>query len=234
MSIRATDAILSALRVVDTPTVCNAIEEVLGSRQGAGYCRSPVVCADPSLPPIVGYARTAKICGGEPSKLSKAAQRDLRLAYYRYAATLPGPNVVVLEDTDPSPGIGAFWGEVNTAIHKGLGVVGCLTNGSFRDLGMLASGFQIVGGSIMPSHAFVHITEIDVPVSVFGLGVRPGDLIHADRHGAVVIGADVVDRIAYGIDLTMRKEAPILRAARAPGFDLEALIRAWGDADDIH
>jgi regulator of RNase E activity RraA len=234
MSSRVSETTLSILRSVDTPTVCNAIEEVRGTRMGHGYSRTPVVCADPSLPAIVGYARTAKICGAEPSRLSKQAQRDLRIAYYRYAASGPGPNVVVLEDTDKPPGLGAFWGEVNTAIHKGLGVIGCLTNGSFRDIGMLAPGFQIVGGSIMPSHAFVHVREIDVPVSVFGLNVRSGDLIHADRHGAVVIGADVIDRIADGIDLTGRKEAPILKAARAPGFDVEALLKAWGEADDVH
>jgi regulator of RNase E activity RraA len=201
---------------------------------GAGYSRSPIVCANPSLPPIVGYARTAKIRGTEPSRLSKPAQKDLRIAYYQYAAAGPGPNIVVLEDTDDPPGIGAFWGEVNTAIHKGLGVVGCLTNGSFRDLDVLAPGFQIVGGSIMPSHAFVHVEAIDVPVSVFGLGIRPGDLLHADRHGAVVIDAEIVDRIAHGIDLTTRKEAPILKAARAAGFGIAALLKAWGEADDIH
>jgi regulator of RNase E activity RraA len=234
MSERASDATLAILRAVDTPTVCNAIEEVRGTRMGFGYSRSPVVCANPSLPPIVGYARTAKICGAEPSKLSKPAQRDRRIAYYQYAASGPGPNVVVLEDTDSPPGLAAFWGEVNTAIHKGLGVVGCLTNGSFRDLDMLAPGFQIVGGSIMPSHAFVHVEEIDVPVSVFGLSVKPGDLVHADRHGAVVIGADIVDRIAQGVDLTTRKEAPILKAARAPGFSVAALLKAWGEADDVH
>ncbi len=234
MSNRASDATLAILRSVDTPTVCNAIEEVRGTRMGSGYSRSPVVCANPSLPPIVGYARTAKICGAEPSKLSKQAQRDLRIAYYQYAASGPGPNVVVLEDIDSPPGLAAFWGEVNTAIHKGLGVVGCLTNGSFRDLDMLAPGFQIVGGSIMPSHAFVHVEEFDVPVSVFGLSVQPGDLIHADRHGAVVIGADIVDRIAHGVDLTTRKEVPILKAARAPGFNVAALLKAWGEADDVH
>jgi regulator of RNase E activity RraA len=234
MSSRASDTTLAILRSVDTPTVCNAIEEVLGRRMGLGYSRSPVVCANPLLPPIVGYARTAKIGGAEPSKLSKQAQRDLRIAYYRYAASGSGPNVVVLEDTDSPPGLGAFWGEVNTAIHQGLGVMGCLTNGSFRDIDMLAPGFQIVGGSIMPSHAFVHVREIDVPVSVFGLNIEPGDLIHADRHGAVVIGADSVDKIAHGIDVTTRKEAPILKAARSPGFNVEALIKAWGEADDIH
>jgi regulator of RNase E activity RraA len=230
----ASKAILSILRSVDTPTVCNAIEEVRGTRLGDGFTRAPVVCADPNLPPLVGYARTARICGEKPSPLSKQHQRDLRFQYYRYAASGPGPTIVVLEDIDPEPGIGAFWGEVNTAIHKGLGVVGCLTNGSFRDIGQLAPGFQIIGGSIMPSHAFVHITEIDQPVCVFGLAIRPGDLIHADRHGAVVIATELFEKIAAGIDLVTRREAPILKVARSAGFDVDALIRAWEQADDVH
>jgi regulator of RNase E activity RraA len=234
MTIYASEATLSILRSVDTPTVCNAIEEVRGTRLGDGFTRAPVVCADPILPPIVGYARTAKICGENPSSLSKQHQRELRFQYYQYAASGPGPNAVVLEDTDPVPGIGAFWGEVNTAIHKGLGIVGCLTNGSFRDIGQLAPGFQIIGGCIMPSHAFVHITEIDRPVRVFGLTIRPGDLFHADRHGAVVVATELFEKIAAGIDLVIRREAPILKAARSAGFDVEALIRAWREADDVH
>jgi len=226
--------LLRLLRSVDTPTVCNAIEEVQGRRRNDGFTRAPVTCADPALPPIVGFARTAKIMASAPPRSPAAALRELRIAYYTYASTGPGPTVSVIEDVDPTPGIGAFWGEVNSAIHRGLGITGCLTNGSFRDLGALAPGFQIIGGSIMPSHAFVHVTAIDCPVSVFGLVVRPGDLVHADRHGAVIIEADLIAHIARGIALTTRKEAPVLAAARSANFSVERLIAAWGEADDVH
>jgi regulator of RNase E activity RraA len=226
--------LLHLLRSVDTPTICNAIEEVQGRRRNDGFTRAPVTCADPNLPPIVGFARTAKIMASAPSKLSAADQRALRIAYYTYASSGPGPTVSVIEDADPTPGIGAFWGEVNSAIHSGLGIAGCLTNGSFRDLALLAPGFQIIGGSVMPSHAFVHVSAIDCPVEIFGLVVRPGDLIHADRHGAVVIEAEVIADIARGIDLTMRKEAPVLAAARSADFTIERLIAAWGEAEDVH
>jgi regulator of RNase E activity RraA len=226
--------LLRVLRSVDTPTICNAIEEVQGRRRNDGFTRAPVTCADPALPPIVGFARTAKIMASAPSSLTAAAQRELRIAYYSYVSSGPGPNVSVIEDVDPTPGIGAFWGEVNSAIHRGLGIAGCLTNGSFRDLAALAPGFQIIGGSVMPSHAFVHVVAIDCPVKIFGLAVRSDDLIHADRHGAVIIEADLIAEIARGIDLTTRKEAPILAAARSPGFSLERLIAAWGEADDVH
>jgi regulator of RNase E activity RraA len=80
----------------------------------------------------------------------------------------------------------------------------------------------------------VHLTALDVPVSVFGLNIAPGDLIHADRHGAVVIKPEHLERLAWAIDLTTRREAPILAAARKPGFDLDALYRAWGEMEDVH
>lgn len=145
----------------------------------------------------------------------------------------PCPAVVVLQDIDSRPGLGAFWGEVNMAIHKGLGVQGVLTNGSMRDLGASDSGFQILTGSLSPSHAFVHIEAFNCLVEVFGLVIRPNDLLHADRHGAVIIDPEIAHELPRAIDLVTRKEAPILNAARSPGFTIDNLIEAWGEAEDI-
>ena len=90
------------------------------------------------------------------------------------------------------PGFGAFWGEVQTTVHAALGVAGCVTNGSFRDIDMLAPGFQIVGGRIGPSHAHVHMVQMKCDVTIFGMLARHDDVIHADVHGAVVIPAEAV------------------------------------------
>jgi regulator of RNase E activity RraA len=139
----------------------------------------------------------------------------------------------VIEDTDWPHCIGGFWGEMQVAQHKGLGVAGTLTNGVLRDLGMLDSGYQVIAGSVGPSHAFVHVTELDCAVTVFGMVVRPNDLIHADRHGAVVIPTEHIDKMLAAIDIVLRKEQPILKAARAPGFTLEKLRAAWAEADQI-
>lgn len=226
--------LLAALRAVDTPTLCNALELVMGGRTARGFTRSPVVAADPGLPAFVGYARTATLRCSAPSAEPPQAVRARRLDYYRRLAEGPLPAVAVIEDQDPEPGLGAFWGEVNVAIHKGLGVAGALTNGSMRDLGMLDPGFQVLAGSVMPSHAFVHLASLDVPVTVFGLRIRPNDIVHADRHGAVVIDPEHLGELPWAIALVARKEAPILTAARAPGFTAAALIRAWGEAEDIH
>jgi regulator of RNase E activity RraA len=229
-----TESIFGALRAVDTATICNAIEEVEGKRRADGFSRRPVVSCNPKLPPIVGYARTATIRGGAPSIKPRAAARALRLDYYRYVSAPPGPAVPVIQDLDDEPGIGAFWGEVNTAIHKGLGLAGALTNGSMRDMDLLAPDFHLIAGSVMPSHAHVHVEAIDVPVTVFGLRINPGDIIHADRHGAVAMSAELAAEVPRGIDLNTRREAPVLKVARAPGFNLEKLLAAWGEADDVH
>ncbi len=228
-----TPKLIGALTAVDTPTICNAIEIVEGRRATSGFTRQPVVAAFPTLPPILGFARTATISAAAPSTLPGKEQKALRIAYYRQLEASE-PVITVIEDTDDRRGIGAMWGEVNSAIHKGLGVVGGLTNGSIRDLDMLAPGFQLLAGSIGPSHAHVHVTAIGIPVTVFGLKIRPGDLIHADKHGAVIIPPGMAKDLPQAIELNQRQEAPILKAARAPGFSVDKLIAAWGEADDIH
>lgn len=224
---------LAALRGADTPTVCNALEHVMGGRTAEGFTKTPVVCADVSLPPVVGFARTARIRASSPAQRSAADVRALRMQYYEYVAGGDGPNVVVIEDTDFPHAIGGFWGEMQVAQHKGLGIAGTVTNGVLRDLGALDAGYQVIAGSVGPSHAFVHVTELDCPVTVFGMAVRPNDLIHADRHGAVVIPAEHIHRMAWAIDVVLRKEVPILTAARAPGFTVDKLKAAWLEADKI-
>ncbi|MGL4636610.1 MAG: RraA family protein [Beijerinckiaceae bacterium] len=226
--------LIAALRSVDTPTICNALEIIEGQRASEGFTRHSVVAAFPAMPPILGFARTATIRATTPSVRPAKDMKAQRIAYYRQFEEGEGPTIAVLEDTDDHPGIGAFWGEVNSAIHKGLGAVGCLTNGSIRDLDMLAPEFQLLAGSIGPSHAHVHITAIGVPVNVLGLRIKPGDLIHADKHGAVIIPYGMAKKLPAAIDVCNRQEAPVLRAARAPGFTVDKLVIAMGEAADIH
>jgi regulator of RNase E activity RraA len=232
--IALTPAIHAALIAVDTPTICNALEAITGSRTTEGFTQTPVVCARPEMPAVVGYARTAVIRCSAPSTTPAPELRQRRLAYYGHMASGDGPRIAVIEDRDERAGLGAFWGEVNVAIHKGLGLAGVLTNGSIRDLGAIDDGFQLLAGSVMPSHAFVHVESFGEPVTVFGLPIAHDDLIHMDRHGAVRIPHEMLAALPAAIDLVTRKEQPMLAAARAPGFTVEKLITAWGQAEDIH
>src|ERR1051326_5702704 len=104
----------------------------------------------------------------------------IRLGYYEHIAAEPLPSLAVIQDIDaPDTGFGAFWGEVQTHVHKGLGCTGVITDGSVRDLDAMASDFFVLAGSIMPSHAHVHLVEFGGTVTVGGMVVSPNDIIHA-------------------------------------------------------
>jgi regulator of RNase E activity RraA len=225
---------LEALRALDTPTVCNALEVVAPERRGRGYTIRPLVRGWPDLAPMVGYARTATIRAAQPSGRTAGDDLAMRLAYYRHVAEGPGPTITVIEDLDDPPGYGAWWGEVNTHVHRGLGSAGVVTNGSIRDLPLNAAGFQLLAGSVSPSHAYVHVVEVAVTVTLAGMTVRPGDLVHADRHGAVVIPDTVAGQLATAAERLAEREAVLIEAARQPGFDLAILEHILAGGGDRH
>jgi regulator of RNase E activity RraA len=158
----------------------------------------------------------------------------MRIAWYEYVADAALPTVVCLQDLDDTPGVGAFWGEVNSAVHQGLGAQGVVTNGSVRDLDMFAPGFQGIAGVVNPSHAYVHIVAVNVDVTIHGMQVQHDDVVHADRHGAVVIPHDVVTKVVAAIELGARKEKVILDMVKAPGFNVTKLKEALSKSEDIH
>lgn len=225
---------LRALAGLDTPTVCNALEELAPARQGFGYTTEPLVSARPELGAMVGYAVTATIRAMHPSDRPAAEQAALTERYYEHVAAEPRPGIVVIEDLDSQPGYGAWWGEVNTAIHKGLGCVGLVTNGSIRDLPLCAPGFHMLAGVIGPSHAFVHVVDCALTVTVAGMTVSPGDLVHADEHGAVVIPHEVARKVVATAKVQAVREAVVLKAARAKGFTPAKLFAASAKAERLH
>jgi regulator of RNase E activity RraA len=141
---------------------------------------------------------------------------------------------VVIQDVDSRIGFGCFWGEVQTAIHKALGCQGLVTDGGVRDLDAVAPRFQVLCGKVTPSHAWVHAIAFGGTIDVFGMIARSDDLIHADRHGAVVIPQTVAREVRKAAELCTRREEPILKVARSPDFSLDALERAMAQAAEIH
>ncbi|MCP4225510.1 MAG: hypothetical protein GY773_19415, partial [Actinomycetia bacterium] len=138
------------------------------------------------------------------------------------------PTITVIEDLDAVPGYGAWWGEVNTNIHYGLGSLGVITNGSVRDLDDVAEGFQMLAGMAGPSHAWVRIIEHGVQVTVHGMTVDPGDLIHADRHGAVVIPVEVARDVPGAAAQIAAAEHMIINAAQQSDFSAARLRELLG------
>ena len=215
----AAASVLEALARYDTPTICNAMEIVAPERRLIGYTTKPLVCPFPDLPPMVGYARTVTIRSVLQSGLPAAEQAKRRIAYYEYVGTGFGPRITVIQDIDGADvGYGAFWGEVQSNVHKALGCLGVITDGSIRDIPQWAPGFQALAGSIGPSHAWVHAESFGGEVRVAGMTVRSDDLIHADRHGAIVIPIDIAAKLPDAAELCGRRETPILEIARSQGF----------------
>ena len=231
-----TEAERASLIALDTPSVCNALEIVAPERRAKGFTARPLVAPFPQLKPVLAYARTAIIRSKEPDGLAKDKAKSKRIAYYEYVEKGgPRPSVMVMQDVDGDDrGFGCFWGEVQSNVHKGLGCAGVITDGTVRDIDMMAPGFFVLAGGIVPSHAWVHAVDFGVQVNVAGMIVNSGDLIHADRHGAVVIPQGLERKVIEAAALIARREAVLITAARQPGFTVEALKRAIGEADDIH
>jgi regulator of RNase E activity RraA len=218
---------LEFLRSIDTPTVCNLIEIVAPHRRGFGYTVKHLHCPFPDLPPIVGFAKTVTIKSKDAFGAGDKSYMDKRLEYLDYVAAEPRPGISVIEDLDGEHvGYGAFWGEVQSNVHKALGVLGVVTNGSIRDIPMIAEGFQMLAGSISPSHAYVHMIEFGVPVTVHGMAVNSGDVVHADQHGAVVVPPDKVEEMMKAMEGLTAREAAIIEAARDPEMTVENLKAA--------
>ena len=213
-----TQSQLEFLRSIDTPTVCNLVEVVAPERRGFGYTVKHLHCPFPELPSIVGFAKTVRFKARDAVPLGEANYMQKRLDYLNYVAGEPRPSIMVMEDLDGEHvGYGAFWGEVQSNIHKALGCLGVVTNGSIRDIPMIAPGFQMLAGSIVPSHAYVHVVDVGIDVTVHGMAVKSGDLVHADRHGAIVVPVDKIDAMQAALDVLAAREAKIIAAAKAGG-----------------
>jgi len=221
---------LLKLQYWDTPTICNALDVASPERRLKGFTSRPLVSVG-IKGSICAYVKTAKIT----AKIQpKSEAKELRNNYYKYIADGNKYCVAVIEDQDNPPGFGAFWGEVNSAIHLGLGVKGLVTNGVVRDLDQWANGFSALAGSIGPSHAHTQIVEYSTDVNIFGMKAKNNDIIHFDKHGAVIIPGEVVKSLPDIIEKQSAKEEVILNAARSPDFTIDKLMAAMKDAEEIH
>lgn len=215
---------LEALRQLDAPTVANAIETFDVQPRNTGFMSPDIGCMFPDLGVMVGYACTAIIAADhQPPKQPKVSRPD----WWQKILETPAPRVVVMQDSDPQP-IGSFWGEVQGNIHKALGCSGVVTNGGVRDLDeATALGFHFFASAVLVSHAYVHLVEIDVPVSVGGLVVNPGDLIHADQHGAQIIPIDIAAQIPEAAAKIAQNEQRIIEVCQSRDFSIDKLKQVY-------
>jgi 4-hydroxy-4-methyl-2-oxoglutarate aldolase len=181
---------LLQLKRWNTPTVYNGWEQITRRDPAAdGFNLEETRDFMPQMGPMVGYAVTVVI---EPSnKTHREANADAWSEYRRYVAGIPRPKVVCVQDLDKPRVIGAFWGEVNSNIHRSLGCVGTITDGAIRDLDeMNNAGFKALARRLCVGHAFSCPVRWGCEVEVFGCKIQPGQLIHADKHGFLAVPAE--------------------------------------------
>ena len=212
---------LNALRSISTPTVSNAIESFNVRPKNEGFMSGEIKCIFPDMGVMVGYACTAVMLASWPDK-EREESLDFRM--YEHILQIPAPRVVVVQDIDQPPCIGSLWGEVNGNIHKALGCVGVVTNGGVRDLDEVHElGFHFFAAQVIPSHAYDHLVDVGSPVKVGGLVVNPGDLIHADKHGVVVIPGEVASELAEAARRVEESERGLINLCKSPDFTVEKL-----------
>ncbi len=222
---RLTPNELRALRRYNTPTIANAIELFNVRPRHTGFLPHYIRCLLPDLGPIVGYAVTSKTKAAPPGP-DEPQQPDLLGDYFRYVASQPGPKIAVAQDLDDPPGLGAQFGEVTATIHQKLGCIGHITSGCPRDLDEVrALGFQLFGLNPCVSHAYVRLVEFDTPVTLGGVEIHCGDLIHADKHGVCLVPHSVAHQLAEACAEVERRERPLLECCAEDDFDLEEYIR---------
>ena len=215
--------VIDALRKLSTPTVSNAIELFNVRPRNQGFMSPEIRCLFPDLGVMVGYAVTAKFAAKPP-----ATRPASRYESWKQLLETPEPRVLVLQDLDQPPGVGAFIGEVMTSIYQRLGCVGTVTNGHVRDLDEVrAAGFHFFAGGVCVSHAYVHQLDFGCPVEVGGLTVRPGDLLHADKHGVLNIPKEIAADIPKAAENVAEREQRIIGHCKSPEFNLEELKRLF-------
>jgi regulator of RNase E activity RraA len=228
---RLSPAELLQLKRWNTPTVYNGWEQIT-RRNPAAEGFNPEETRDfmPQMGPMIGYAVTVVIEPGNPAR--RQANPDAWSEYRRYVAAGPGPKIVVVQDLDRPRVAGSFWGEVNGNIHRALGCVGTITDGAVRDLDELNNaGFKALARRLCVGHAFAHPVRWNCEVEVFGRQVQPGDLIHADQHGFLVIPPEDQANLLEAADFMDANEcATLIAAARNASGRSTAEILASLDA----
>jgi len=216
------DVEFERLRAFDTCTVSNAIERLNVRLRNEGFVSGAVRCRFPDFPPMVGYAATGRIRTASPP-MSHRCYHD-RMDWWNYVASLPKPRVLVIEDADGKPGLGAFVGEIHAAIGVALDCVGCVTNGAARDLpAAKALNFQLFAGKLSVSHSYAHIIDFSEPVTIGGLKIRSGDLLHGDRHGVLNIPLEIAAKISEEASRMLAEERELTEFCRSSEFSLKEL-----------
>jgi regulator of RNase E activity RraA len=211
---------LEALGRISSPTIANAIETFDIRPRGEGYTAAGIHCFSPERGVLLGYACTAMIQSGQPAAPTRLVSRT---KYWEYVQAAPFPKLSVVQDLSAQP-LGAYFGEVNSNIHLALGSMGVITNGTIRDIVEVRNtNFCVFASGLSVSHGYAHLEDFNRSVTVFGMTVHPGDLVHADQHGAVTIPHEIGRHIAKAVKELEAAEQEMIRLCKSSDFSIAAL-----------
>ena len=223
---------IQQLKSFDTCLITDAIESFGVRLRNEGFAKAVFRCLFKSLPPMVGYAATCKVRSADPPIVGSRYKEHTD--WWRDILSLPAPRVVVMQDMDDPPGTGAYVGEVHANILRALGCVGLITNGTARELpGIEASGLQVFARRLAISRAYIHVVEYGGPVEVGGLTIRPGDLIHGDRHGVLTIPPELALKLPAAARMIAKKKQQFIDLCQQPGTTLEEFSQGLKDILDF-
>jgi 4-hydroxy-4-methyl-2-oxoglutarate aldolase len=218
---------LASIRRLDTCTVSNVIERFDVRPRNEGFIYDDIQCRFPHFAAMLGYAVTARIRSSAPPTTSPPITRGCyydRMDFWRYLVTLPEPRVMILQDVDRLPGFGAFVGEIHAQISLALHCVGCVTNGAVRDLPAVeATGFHLFSRKVSVSHSYAHIVDFGDAVEIGGLKIRPGELVHGDLHGVLVIPPSIAAEIPKVAATCVAEERSLIELCRSQPLTLDQL-----------
>jgi 4-hydroxy-4-methyl-2-oxoglutarate aldolase len=214
--------LLGEFRKLSACVVASAIETFDVRLRNTGFANSSVHSMFPELPPLVGYAATARILTADPPM--EGHSYYARPDWWQYIRTIPEPRVIVIEDTDSHPGLGAFVGEVHANILLALGCAGLVTNGAVRDLPAVhATGFQMFAGNVSVSHGYAHVFDFGSSVELGGLQINPGDFVQGDLHGVQTIPREIAARVASVAHDILLKRKALIELCRSKDFTVAKL-----------
>lgn len=220
--------VLTSLRRLDTCVVSNAIETFEVRLRNTGFTDASIRCIFEDFPPMVGYATTARLRSGDPPMSGRVY--DDRTDWWNSILKVPAPRVVVLEDIDKPPGVGAFLGDMHAAILRALGCVGYVTDGAVRELPRVReAGLQLFAGNVSVSHAYAHIFDLGCAVNIGGLEIKPGDLLHGDQHGILTIPKEVAAEVPAVAAKLQGAEQRVIGFCRSQDFSVAQLRRMVQD-----
>lgn len=218
---------LEELGRLSTCIVASAIETFRVRLPNTGFADCSIRCVFEECPPIAGYAATARIRSAQPPIEGHGYYFD-RTDWWNHILSIPAPRIVVIEDLDRPPGLGAFIGEVNANILLALGCIGVVTNGAVRDLpDIRRAGLQLFAGNVSVSHAYAHVLEFGNIVEVGKLKVQPGDLIHADRHGVQTVPLAVAEKVPAAAHQILGSRQRVIDLCRSGNFSMDKLREAF-------